>query len=86
MEELNRECHTTIVLATHDLELAARARRVVTLRDGRIESDRRNGHPGDLAGDGSGGHTGDGSDGHPRGPGGARQVTQTDDLNRREPR
>lgn len=44
MEELNRECRTTIVLATHDLELAARARRVVTLRDGRIESDRLNGH------------------------------------------
>ena len=43
MEELNRESHTTIVLATHDLELAARARRVITLRDGRIESDRRNG-------------------------------------------
>ncbi|MYC98192.1 MAG: ABC transporter ATP-binding protein [Gammaproteobacteria bacterium] len=46
MEELNRECRTTIVLATHDLELAARARRVITLRDGRITSDRRNGHPG----------------------------------------
>ena len=46
MEELNRECRTTIVLATHDLELAARARRVVTLRDGRIASDRRNGGAG----------------------------------------
>ena len=44
MEELNRESRTTIVLATHDLELAARARRVVTLRDGRIDSDRLNGH------------------------------------------
>ncbi len=41
VEELNRECRTTVVLATHDMELAARARRVVTLRDGRIESDRR---------------------------------------------
>ncbi len=46
MEELNRECRTTIVLATHDLELAARARRVITLRDGRITSDRRNGGAG----------------------------------------
>ena len=46
MEELNRECRTTIVLATHDLELAARARRIVTLRDGRIASDRRNGGAG----------------------------------------
>ena len=58
MEELNRECRTTIVLATHDLELASRARRVVTLRDGRIDSDRRNGHTeaveGSLGGDGPG--------------------------------
>ncbi len=44
MEELNRECRTTIVLATHDLELAARARRIVTLRDGCIDSDSLNGH------------------------------------------
>jgi len=50
MEELNRECRTTIVLATHDLELAARARRVITLRDGRITSDRRNGDPSGLGG------------------------------------
>ncbi len=41
MEDLNRECRTTVVLATHDLELAARARRVIALRDGRVESDRR---------------------------------------------
>ncbi len=44
MEELNRESRTTIVLATHDLELSARARRVVTLRDGRIDADHLNGH------------------------------------------
>ena len=76
MEELNRECRTTIVLATHDLELAARARRIVTLRDGRIASDRRNGGAG-VAEDRSGrGNSrfgdpprdGDGSSGGPRGP------------------
>ena len=65
MEELNRECRTTIVLATHDLELAARARRVITLRDGRITSDRRNGQPGGLTDDGPYGHSsGLGGDAH----------------------
>ena len=76
MEELNRECRTTIVLATHDLELAARARRIVTLRDGRIASDRRNGGAG-VAEDRSGRGNGrfgdppraeDGPSAGPRGP------------------
>lgn len=76
MEELNRECRTTIVLATHDLELAARARRIVTLRDGRIASDRRNGGAG-VAEDRSGRGNSrfgdppraeDGPSGGPRGP------------------
>lgn len=71
MEELNRECRTTIVLATHDLELAARARRVVTLRDGRIASDRRNGH--------SAGPAGDGADDHPRGVAGDALDGRSDD-------
>ena len=71
MEELNRECRTTIVLATHDLELAARARRVITLRDGRIESDLLNGHGGlggvGGRGDGLAGRAADGDGAEGRG-------------------
>ena len=37
--ELNRELGTTLVLVTHDPELAARARRVIRLRDGAIVED-----------------------------------------------
>jgi putative ABC transport system ATP-binding protein len=37
--ELNRDLGTTIVLVTHDLGLAARARRTIRLADGRIVSD-----------------------------------------------
>jgi len=40
LEELNREARTTLVLVTHDLELAGRAHRMVTLADGRIGDDR----------------------------------------------
>src|SRR6185503_11316991 len=39
MAELNRETATTLVLVTHDPELASRARRIIRLRDGRIVSD-----------------------------------------------
>ena len=39
MEELNREAGTTLVLVTHDLELAGRAGRVVRLAGGRIVFD-----------------------------------------------
>jgi putative ABC transport system ATP-binding protein len=39
LEELNRAARTTLVLVTHDLSLAARARRVVRLAGGRIVSD-----------------------------------------------
>jgi putative ABC transport system ATP-binding protein len=41
--EWNRESGTTVVLVTHDTELAARAERVVRLRDGRIVDDSRRG-------------------------------------------
>lgn len=37
---LNRDHGSTLVLVTHDPDLAANAERIVTLRDGRIESDR----------------------------------------------
>ena len=39
MEGLNREAGTTLVLVTHDLELAARARRTIRLADGAIVQD-----------------------------------------------
>jgi putative ABC transport system ATP-binding protein len=38
---LNRERGITIVMVTHEADFAAHARRVVTFRDGRIQSDRR---------------------------------------------
>src|SRR5690606_29435193 len=37
MEELNRERGTTLVLVTHDPNLAGRARRTIRLADGAIE-------------------------------------------------
>jgi len=46
MEELNRDARTTLVLVTHDLALAERAHRVVSLAGGRIAGDR----PGTLVG------------------------------------
>ncbi|CAN5817002.1 ABC transporter ATP-binding protein [soil metagenome] len=39
MEELNRESRTTLVLVTHDLELASHARRTIRLADGEIVFD-----------------------------------------------
>jgi putative ABC transport system ATP-binding protein len=39
MEALNREHGTTLVLATHDVELAARADRVLRILDGRLLED-----------------------------------------------
>jgi len=39
LERLNRETGTTLVLVTHDPELAGRARRVIRLSGGRIVSD-----------------------------------------------
>jgi putative ABC transport system ATP-binding protein len=43
MLDLNRDHGSTLVLVTHDAALASCAERVVTLRDGRIASDRLNG-------------------------------------------
>ena len=39
MVALNRDLGTTLVLVTHDLDLAARARRTIRLADGRIAGD-----------------------------------------------
>ena len=43
MVELNRDFETTLVLVTHDPELASRASRIVRLAGGQIISDTRNG-------------------------------------------
>jgi putative ABC transport system ATP-binding protein len=40
LEELNRDAKTTLVLVTHDISLAERAHRVISLSGGRIASDR----------------------------------------------
>ena len=39
LEELNRESGSTIILVTHDLEVAAHARRTISLRDGWVVND-----------------------------------------------
>lgn len=41
LERVNREQGVTILAVTHNHEVASRTRRIVTLRDGRIESDVR---------------------------------------------
>ncbi len=39
--DMNRRENTTLVLVTHDVELASHADRIITLRDGRIVADER---------------------------------------------
>jgi predicted ABC-type transport system involved in lysophospholipase L1 biosynthesis ATPase subunit len=40
LHALTRERGTTVILVTHSAELAARADRIVEMRDGRIAADR----------------------------------------------
>ncbi len=44
---LNRERGITVLMVTHEPDMAAYARRVVRFVDGRVESDRRSGDPGE---------------------------------------
>ena len=43
--KLNRERGLTIVLVTHESDIAAYADRIITMSDGKIQSDRRDGNP-----------------------------------------
>jgi len=45
MHRLSREEKTTFLFSTHDPRVMERAERIITLRDGRIESDRRVARP-----------------------------------------
>jgi len=45
LEQLNAEQGVAVVLVTHDLEIAARARRQVRVRDGRLEPDAASAAP-----------------------------------------
>ena len=46
MEKLNKDHQMTFVFSTHDARVITRAHRVVTLRDGAIESDLPTGNAG----------------------------------------
>jgi putative ABC transport system ATP-binding protein len=43
LSQLNREQGITIVMVTHEVDMAAYAKRIVHFKDGRIESDKQNG-------------------------------------------
>ena len=44
MEQLNRDQGTTFLFSTHDPRVMERSRRLITLVDGQIESDKRRNH------------------------------------------
>ena len=44
MEKLNREEEMTFIFSTHDVRVMKRARRVITLEDGKVVSDERTNH------------------------------------------
>ena len=52
MEKLNQELKTTLVLVTHDLDLAIRAHRTISLEDGRVVSDEARREPSGLSKEG----------------------------------
>jgi energy-coupling factor transporter ATP-binding protein EcfA2 len=71
MLKLNRQRGTTLILITHDHELAALADRRIALRDGRVVSDS-NGSAGERSETGEAGKTGEGAaNGDDEGAGGA---------------
>ncbi len=43
LHDVTREMHRAVIMVTHDQEMAMKADRVITLRDGQIESDRPTG-------------------------------------------
>jgi putative ABC transport system ATP-binding protein len=45
LQTLNHERGVTIVMVTHDPQIAAHCRRIIRVRDGLIEHDRINPHP-----------------------------------------
>jgi putative ABC transport system ATP-binding protein len=47
-QQLNREQGITIILVTHDPEVARHARRIISVRDGRISADEPAGQPLDV--------------------------------------
>jgi putative ABC transport system ATP-binding protein len=49
LQRLNRDAGITVVLVTHEHDIAACAARVVTMRDGLVKSDERNARPDDAA-------------------------------------
>jgi ABC-type lipoprotein export system ATPase subunit len=48
MRQMNREENATLMIVSHDLELATRADRMIRLKDGRVISDERLGQPGEV--------------------------------------
>jgi len=40
LAQLNRDANTTVIIVTHDAELAARAQRIIRLSDGLVVEDR----------------------------------------------
>jgi len=48
-QKLNREQGITVILVTHDPEVAQHARRVISVRDGRVASDEQVAEPLEIA-------------------------------------
>lgn len=78
LEELNRESRTTLVLVTHDLELAERAHRVIGLGGGTVATDRPGRVGGATLAAAHSGGAGGGTEAADR-PESAERVTETAD-------